>query len=224
MKSWPLQFPPPAGHHRIARGLELRVHDRGASWVFRYTFNGKRREHGLGAFLAVTKEQAERALASVLDKWEALRSEVDAGRDPIQQRDAARHQAKVEELRRRTGTLLKVARQYHEACVEPLVSTKYAHQWTQEFERDVPVWLLNLPAEDVSALDILRAVGEMPGGLRGNKARQRLEQVCEWMIRHGKVASNAAGVRRNTRDKWIARLDMGRPSLGDAGSNEASAA
>ena len=225
MQSWQLPFPPPCGSHRFARGLELRVHERGASWILRYTYNGKRREHGLGAFLATTPEQAERALAAVLSRWEVLRAEIDAGNDPIEIKATKRQSAKVEDLRRRSGTLLKVSRQYYEACVEPVVSEKYARDWVREFEGDIPVWLLNKPAEDVVSDDVLRAIAEMPASIgdRVNKARQRLEQVCEWMIRHRKVTSNAAAVRRNTRTRWQNRFDLGVPCV-DRGAEASSSA
>lgn len=217
MTELPFPFPPPVGRHRVARGLFLRVNAQGASWVMRYTINGRPREAGLGAFLAMTLEQAGRATAQVLLKWESAHAEIALGRDPIESKNESRAQAKVQELRRKSGTLLKVARQYHEACVEPLVSSKYARDWSREFEHDVPAWILNMPAQDITSEDVLRAVAEIPSSLgqRAQKARQRIDQVCEWMIRHNKVTSNAAGVRRNTREKWRNRLDMGAPSIAD---------
>lgn len=212
---WTLGFPPPCGDHSFARGLYLHVHAKGASWVFRYPAKGgKRREMGIGAFLATNEAQAVRALASALERWEALRAMVDSGRDPLKEKAERAEASRVVEMRRKSGTLLQAARQYHEACIEPQCEWKYARQWLHEFENDIPGWLLHKVAADVTSDDVIRALSEIPStlGRRVDKARQRIDQVFEWLIRHGRAPANAAGVRRNVRPRWQKRLDLAAPT------------
>lgn len=70
------------GRHEDGGGLRLVVSKAGTrKWVFRYTFNGKRREMGLGPFPDV-------GLADARGFAHGARLEVRAGRDPIEARNA----------------------------------------------------------------------------------------------------------------------------------------
>lgn len=72
------------GKYEDSKGLRLVVSSTGAKkWVFRFTFNGKQREMGLGSFPTVSLERA-RILA------QEARVKIFDGIDPIQSREVQR--------------------------------------------------------------------------------------------------------------------------------------
>ena len=73
-----------AGTYDDGDGLRLMVKASGSkSWVFRYQFQGKRRDMGLGSFPAVTLKAARLAVAD-------QRRQMAVGIDPMAARDAER--------------------------------------------------------------------------------------------------------------------------------------
>lgn len=214
MKVQELDFraPLPEGDHfEGTRGLILRVRGANASWVFRYTSpTGRRREMGLGALKPTDDLVAERDGARVQAR--NARAKLIEGDDPIDIRAQKRDETRIEALRVRGLSLLRVLRNYHEQCVEPHVTPKYAREWTYRVEHDCPKWLLDTPVVDLKSLDILLAISEtVVTQQRKDVLRQRIDQACEWLISREVVTANPAGVRRNTRRRWKSRF-KGEPS------------
>src|SRR5262249_38303589 len=115
------------GLHGDGGGLWLQVtaNRRGRSWVFRYSFNGRAREMGLGSLdtigLAEAREQAKQCRQLLIG------SPTTPPVDPIEHRRALRADAKIAAARAKT----------FKACAEACMAThragwrntKHAAQW-----------------------------------------------------------------------------------------------
>lgn len=84
------------GDHADGGGLILRVSDRAASWVFRYTAaTRKRREMGLGAADRNNPAAAGRSLTDARALAQEARTKLKQGIDPIDERDRQRAETKA---------------------------------------------------------------------------------------------------------------------------------
>lgn len=145
-----------AGMHADGNGLYLCVKPSGTkSWVFRFQIEGKRREMGLGAlqFLEPVKARAEAA---------RLKSEVAAGRDPLDaRRDAKRAQAAeiVREEAQRTRdemTFRKASEHYISNHKAGWRNAKHAQQWGNTLKTYAFPVIGDLPVADVSAEHVVK--------------------------------------------------------------------
>lgn len=206
-------------------GLILRVGERGASWVMRYTSpSGKRREAGLGAAHRGSVAQAGQSLTAARDAAHRARELLRQGIDPLdakdQQRQAAAEAAtakKAEQARER-WTLARCARDYHGRVIESTRTPKHAAQWISSLENHIPAALWHAPIADVTPPALLAALEkvkphERARNLKGDKVpetlrriRQRLESVFEDAAFHGWCSGNpAASIRRKLREQQPAR-------------------
>jgi integrase len=219
------------GDHSDGGGLLLRVRSERLSkagkrlppadaWVFRYTApNGARREMGLGVNRRGSPAQAGDCLRAVREAAHKARELLRQGIDPIrakeQAREAARgaQDAKNAEKARERWTLARCSRDYHERAIEPRLTSKHAAQWISSLENHVPTALWNKPIADVTAPELLAALGEVKPHERARnltservqetltRIRQRLDAVFEDAIFHGYCDSNpAAAIRRKMRE------------------------
>lgn len=189
------------GDHTDGAGLFLRVTDRGASWVFRFTApDGRRREMGLGSVLRETLAASGQSAATARKSADRARALLADGVDPIEQRKADRHaaqkkvvDAKATAKAERT-TLARVARQYHEKVIEPQRSDKHAAQWIASLEQGVPAPIWHKAIDQVEAPELLDALAALQ--LRvpetASRVRQRLEVVFDDAIFHGLCVKNPA--------------------------------
>lgn len=204
------------GDHSDGGGLLLRVRGESASWVFRYTApTGRRREMGLGVARRSNSKEAGENLTAARDGASKARSQLQAGVDPIQDRQLQRDVARTAEAatkmqkRRQQHTLARAARDYHERVIEPRLSAKHAAQWIASLENHVPPNIWNRPVDQVEAPELLAALStvrsleekdaRVPETLR--RIRQRLDAVFEDAIFHKHCATNpAAAIRRKMRE------------------------
>ncbi|HEX7637941.1 MAG TPA: integrase arm-type DNA-binding domain-containing protein [Burkholderiaceae bacterium] len=210
------------GDHADGGGLLLRVRGESASWVFRYTAKtGRRREMGLGVARRGSTAQAGDALTLARRLAHEARELLQAGGDPIDQREQRRGVARELEVKqkatqaRERRTLARVAREYHERVIEPSRTAKHAAQWIASLEHHVPAELWHAPINSIGAPALLAALtgvraladGAVPVPETLKRVRQRLDAVFEDAIFHGLCASNpAAAVRR--------KLQEGQPRRG----------
>jgi hypothetical protein len=194
------------GRHSLDRGLFLYVRPDGASWVFRYTspVKQKRREMGLGAYAGTNDEQFAVELEQVRGLAHSASMAVRAGRCPVEERRGQQEARKVQVIRSKGLTVLRLMRRWCDANA-PRWSKKYANDVARMIENDPPKWLQEIPAIDLTSEDVLRALEEMGQRLRGGRvdlARQRLSWALEWMIEGGHIAANAAGILRIVRGRF----------------------
>ena len=105
------------GRHADGGGLYLEVDGSSRSWIWRYRFKGKRRDMGLGSAENIGLAEARAAR----DKW---RSELKAGRDPIEAR--ARERVTVPAG---APTFGEASDAYIEAHAQSWRNAKHVDQW-----------------------------------------------------------------------------------------------
>lgn len=205
----------PDGDLADGGGLMLRVRGQSASWVFRFTAaTGRRREMGLGVARRATTAQAGESLMSARKQAREARDQLQAGTDPIDDRDRRRGAAKqaeqdAKQASKRTAlTLARSARGYHEKVIEPSRSSKHAGQWIATLETHVPPELWHAPIDSITAPMLLDPLLKLQRSIpeTASRVRQRLDAVFEDAIFHGSCLTNpAAAIRRKMREALTKR-------------------
>jgi integrase len=153
-------------------GEAPRPQEQGA-WTFRYTFAGKRRDMGLGAFPAIGLGEA-RALAS------DARTKLRAGIDP--QAERAQEKAKLKAAAAADRTFKAVAAACIAAKAPGWRNAKHAAQWDMTLTRHVFPVLGKLPVADVTTEHVLRVL--QPLWTRtpetASRVRGRIENVLDY--------------------------------------------
>ena len=130
------------GDHADGGGLVLRVRGERAVWIFRYTSpSGKRRDAGFGVAHRDSIASAGESLRRVRERARQARDAIAAGRDPLDEKQAAREAARKESEEAKSAraarelTLARCARRYHETEIETKFNAKYAAVWIASPER-----------------------------------------------------------------------------------------
>jgi len=198
------------GDHFDGEGLILHIGVGSANWVFRYTSpGGRRRELGLGRADRTSLAAAGTSLADAREAADAARRLLRAGRDPIDEKHAARAAARKAEAEKRAGlkrertTLARVARGYHETVVEPNRTWVHAREWIAGLERHVPKSLWHQPIDQIEAPELLAAVAAVVAKYpeTGRRVRQRLEVIFDHAEFHKLCTGNPGrAIRRKLTD------------------------
>ena len=149
------------GYHSDGGGLFLFVRGPSSTWVFRYTSpSGKQRYMGLGTAERLTIAMAAHSLGQARKAARDARDLTKGGADPIDERKAAKAQAKcaasaqAAAVRSAGMTLARFSRAYHERVVEPNRTSKHAAQWIASLENNVPASLWHKPIAEVQAPEL----------------------------------------------------------------------
>lgn len=173
-------------------GLALQITASGArSWLFRYRFNGRRREAGLGPFPDVP-------LAKARDYAREARDLLWQGIDPIDHRLAAKRQQK---------TLAEAAELFAEQKAVEFRSAVHRKQWRASLERHVLPTLGEKAVADIDFQDVLKVLQPIwtEKTETASKVRQRLERVLDF--------STVSGHRKGENPaRWRGNLDMVLPA------------
>lgn len=193
-----------AGMYADGGGLYLLVDASGAKrWTFIYRWQGKRREMGLGSFVAVS-------LSAARVKASDCRAQVDAGDDPIK----VRREAKAAAERAPVPTFGQAAESYVKSHRTAFRNEKHLDQWlmTLSLQRDPDTGefrstgyclsLRNVPVDQVQTEHVLAVlkpiwltIPETAGRIRG-----RIERVLD--------AEGALGHRQGENPaRWRGHLD-----------------
>ena len=178
-----------AGRYGDGGGLYLVVAPDGSrKWVFRFVWNGKQRDMGLGATREVPLAEARMVAA-------AAREHVRAGRDPIAERERARRSA--------NGVLTfgEMADQLLESIEPGFRNAKHRYQWRQTLTEYAKP-LRPKPVDAITTEDVLECLkpiwqtkAETAARLRG-----RIERVLD--------AARAKGYRTTENPaRWRGHLD-----------------
>ena len=159
------------GRYGDGKGLFLIVGKRSSSsWVVRVQKNGRRRDIGLGSASKVSLSRA-RELA------ETVRSQVEAGIDPVAERRKAKG---IPTFREAAATVL-------DANSGKWSNAKHLWQWKRTLEMFVYPAIGDVPVSEVSATqvhDLLAAIWlEKPETAR--RVRQRIGMVLDWAFSKG---------------------------------------
>ncbi|SHJ77594.1 Phage integrase family protein [Palleronia salina] len=182
-------------------GLALQVTASGArSWIFRYRYNGRRREAGLGPYPDVPLAKARDYAREARDM---LRQDV----DPLAERQAAR---------RRLLTFAEAVELFAAEKAVEFRSDLHRKQWRASLERHALPQLGGTAVKDITLhdiLDVLRPIWTEKTET-ASKVRQRLERVLDYATVSGhRDGENPA--------RWRGNLDMvlPAPSKLSGGSN-----
>ncbi len=160
-------------------GLYLQVTARGArSWVYRYMLNGRPRYMGLGPLHTVTLADAR------VKALEARRLRL-AGVDPIDARDDALAQARLEAAR--SITFKDAAEAYIEAHKPGWRNEKHAAQWTSTLETYAYPVLGSLPVQGVDVGLVMRVLEPIWATKTetASRVRGRIESILDWASARG---------------------------------------
>lgn len=162
------------GYYADGNGLLLQVSPSGSkSWIFRFSKDGKRREMGLGPLHTVS-------LAMAREKALACRRLLDAGIDPIVDRNVARTSEALS--RARAKTFDQCAAAYINAHRGTWKSSKHAAQWESTLATYASPVFGAAPVADVDTelvMNVLRPIW----GVKTETAvrlRGRIESLLDW--------------------------------------------
>jgi integrase len=162
------------GYYGDGAGLWLQVSLTGTkSWIFRFTFGGKQREMGLGAFHTVS-------LADARAKARECRLALRDGNDPLEQRKAARLAVALD--RARMVTFDQCAAAYIAAHRASWRNPKHASQWENTLATYAGPVVGALPVAEVDTPLVVKVLSpiwhtktETAVRLRG-----RIENILDW--------------------------------------------
>lgn len=183
------------GYYADGEGLYLQVTKAGnKSWVFRYSFEGQKREMGLGPFPSITLKDAREQLAhhrTVLKK---------KGKDPIDERK--RERALSREASKGLKTFKECAEDYIRQKRGEWSNAKHEKQWSSTFSTYVYKIFGHLPVSMIKTkhvLDALEPIWESKTET-ATRVRQRIEAVLD--------AAKAKGLRTGENPaSWKGHLD-----------------
>lgn len=148
---------------RVGRNLYIQTLGRSRTWIFRYSFNGRTRDLGLGPLARVTVAKAE-ALA------DELRDKIARGIDP--QLEKGGRQPK-------TPSFKEIAAGYIKRAIEGLKHPKSREQWGNSFAAYVYPHIGRMPVSLIRPQDVARCIAPIWVSHRetSRKVRSRIERV-----------------------------------------------
>lgn len=182
-------------------GLHLQITPTGArSWVLRVKIGAKRRDMGLGQYPGVSLAQAR-------EKARQAREAIEAGKDPIMERERAKSALRAAQASEKSFNWC--ADQYMDAHSDSWRNAKHRAQWLSTLTNYAYPQIGSILVRDIKQAHILavlepiwRTKNETASRLRG-----RLETILDWAtVRHYREGENPA--------RWKGRLDKLLPAPG----------
>ncbi len=167
--------------YRLADGLGLCILVKptgGKLWRFRYRYESKQKEISLGPYPEVSLQNAR-------SKAEAARSQVAAGVDPSEARQAT----KAATAARAANSFEMVAREWYAKQAKTWVLT-YAPKVLSRLENLINPYLGGLPIAEVKAPDVLKVLRRIEG--RGNLETVRRVKVIIGQVMRYAIATGRA--------------------------------
>ena len=183
------------GRHADGGGLYLSISKDGATtrrrWVFLFRWHGKLKEMGLGPAATVSLAEARQLAA----KW---RTEVNAGRNPLESRVAERRAQQA------IRTFGEVAAEFYDAKSQGWRNEKVRKQWMTPLER-YAARLMPLPVNEIGTEDVLAVLQPIwtTKSETASRVRGRIEVVIDAARARGLIAPNEANVAR-----WRGHLSL----------------
>ena len=185
------------GYHADGAGLYLQVSPSlSKSWIFRYRFDGRQKEMGLGAISALTLAQAREAAAACRT---GLAAKVRV--DPIQARLEARREADALRAKQRTiPTFDECAVAYVNAHRPEWKSTKHAQQWATTLQAYASPHFGRMKVSEIGKDEILSALNPiwLTKMETASRLRGRVEKILDYAIANNyRSAPNPATWAKN---------------------------
>jgi len=161
------------GLHADGGGLYLQVQGEARSWIFRYTFGGKRRYRGLGSANAL-------GLAEARDAAAECRKLLAQGIDPIELKREEKIKAAIEAAK--AITFEECAEQYITTHEPTWRNPKHKAQWRNTLRDYVSPVFGKVPVQMVDTAMVLKVL--QPIWLTKNetasRVRGRIEDILDW--------------------------------------------
>lgn len=182
------------GYHSDGAGLYLQVSKSGTkSWIFRFTFQGKAREMGLGALHTV-------GLARARESAQECRLTLRDGKDPLEIRMADRLDASL--ARAKAMTFDDCAKAYIAAHRGSWKSAKHAAQWESTLATYAGPVIGALPVAAVDTALVVKVLDPIWNEKTetATRLRGRIESILDWAtVSKFRVGENPA--------RWRGHLD-----------------
>jgi len=182
------------GYYADGSGVYLQISRYGtASWVFRYTLDGKVHDMGLGSAEIIT-------LAGARQTARELRQQLIAGDDPLALRNAKHAARRAEAAKRKT--FIECANAYITAHSSGWRSAKHVQQWRTSLETYAFPIIGKLPVDAIELPHILNVLEPIWQEKRetASRLRGRMERILAWAtVRKYRQGDNPA--------KWEHHLD-----------------
>lgn len=181
--------PQTTGHRRHARygdgkGLWLLVDPNGCkSWAFFYTFDKRRRQMGLGA---VDMLDLDKNLVAVRRHVRKLREQVQAGIDPLGQRDVDRAAIRRPGAATAIPTFEAVASKVIAQRTATMSNAKAQGQWSATLKTYVYPTIGGVPVNQITPSDlssVLEAIWDTKNET-ASRVRQRIKTILDYAARH----------------------------------------
>lgn len=167
------------GTYVDGNGLILRIAPGGSKqWQFRYRWGDRERYMGLGGVrslsLSKAREAARKARELLLE-----------GRDPIEERRAAKRAALAERLK--TVTFREACRLYLKAHQSGWRNEKHREQWSRTLEMYAWPFIGDLSVRDIDTAAVHKVLEPVwtTKNETASRLRQRIEKVLDWATVHG---------------------------------------
>lgn len=180
----------PDGMHSDGGGLFYQVRGNGRSWIFRFTWDGKKREMGLGSASSVTLAQARTMAAEA-------RELVGQGINPRDDRTAA--EPVPEPASKAVVTFQQAMHTYIQAHHQTWSNAKHSAQWESSLTRHAGP-LLRRPVDQITTADIEDVLSPiwLSKCETASRVRQRIERILSACIARGdRPGPNPAALRDN---------------------------
>jgi integrase len=181
------------GLHTDGNGLSLQVARGGSrSWIFRFRHAGRRRHLGLGGFPAVS-------LAEARERAAAARAMLQAGKDPVAERQGQRIASMLADARAMT---LKACSGAYIAAHAAGLKPKSSRQWTQSLASHVFPIIGAMPVQAVDTAAVMQVLTPLWSTKTetASRVRGRIEAILDW----AKVAGHRDG---ENPARWDGHLD-----------------
>ncbi|MEE7479052.1 integrase [Methylobacterium hispanicum] len=192
-----------AGKYEDGEGLRLLVDKSGNKrFIFRYQFEGRRREMGLGGYPAVSLKGARDAAA-------AVRVQLSQRVDPLASRQAAEEAERLE--RSKSRTFEECAQEYIAAHSPSWKNEKHRQQWRNTLATYAYPTIGEKPVQEVSTADVLAILKPiwLTKAETASRVRNRIELVLD--------AARAQGLRTGENPaQWRGHLDKLLPKRSQA--------
>ena len=160
------------------------------SWIYRYTFDGKRREMGLGSYPEV-------GIADARAKRNAAREVILRGLDPIHQRELE------DALKAQDNSFAAISREYIDTHKSSWRNEKHIWQWGRSLEKFAYDHIGEIDVAEITTENVLNVLKPiwMDKTETANRVRGRIETVLDYaIVKKIRTAPNVA--------RWKGHIEM----------------
>lgn len=179
-------------------GLYLQITGAAKSWILRAKVGAKRRDMGLGGFPTVTLAQAR-------EKARIARETINAGTDPILERERA--QSALRSAQTGAVKFSDAARMFIDARGDEWRNAKHRQQWVNTIEKYAAPTIGKLLVADIRKEHVLLVLEPIwkTKTETASRVRGRIEHILDWAKAHGHREGENPARWRGHLDKLLSK-------------------